>query len=117
RHYGHSFGFFAVHLCQPEIEYLCLAACGHKDVRRFQIAMYYPFRMRRLERVNDLHAERQNGIDIERPSANAVGERFAVEQFHNNEMLRFELLDAVDRTDVRMVESRRRPRFTLKPLQ
>src|SRR6266700_111120 len=93
-----------IDLGQAESENLCLPARGHEDVRRFQIAMHDPFGVCGLESAHDLDTERQNRIDVEGTAANAVGERLAVEQLHDDEMLRLELLDPVDRADVRMIE-------------
>ena len=44
-------------------------------------------------------------------------QRLAVEQLHDDEMLRVVLLDAVDRADVGMVERRCGSCFTLKTLE
>jgi len=62
-------------------------------------------------------SERQDRIDIQCASADTVGKRFAVEQFHNDEMLSLKLLYAVDRADVRMIKRRCGASLSLKPLQ
>ena len=42
------------HFRQPEIEDLRLTAFGHHDVRRFDVAMNDPLRVRGIERIGDL---------------------------------------------------------------
>ena len=59
----------------------------------------------------------QERIDVERTATNAIGEGFAVQQFHDDEVFRLELLDPVNRADVWMIQSRRRPRLSLKALE
>ena len=61
---GRTFG-------QPEIENLRVAASGDEQIRRLDVAVNDPGGVRRLERVGDLDRERQQQIDLERPSSRA----------------------------------------------
>ena len=70
-----------------------------------------------LKRVGKLHAEGQQRFDVERTTTDAISERLAVQQLHDDKMLRLVLLDAVNRADVRMIQSRRRARLSLEALQ
>ena len=57
-----------------------------------------------VESVGDLHAEAEDLADRQRPAGDAVGERLAFEQFHDQ----VAVADVVERADVRMIELRDR---------
>src|SRR5580765_798242 len=47
----------------------------------------------------------------------AVAKQFALQQLHDDKVVRLKLLDPVDRADVRMIERRRGARFALESLE
>jgi hypothetical protein len=106
-----------IDLREPEVEDLCLPARRHEDVRGFQVPVDDALRVSGLERVGDLHPERHDRVDVERPASQPIPERLAVEQLHHDKMARLRLLDPVDGADVGMIQRRGRPRFTLETLQ
>ena len=105
---------FEFDLGETKVEDLGLTARVDEDVGRLQIAMNDSFRVRRFECVGDLSGEIEQHIDVERARANLVGQRFAFEQLHHDEVLRLVLFDREDRADVRMIQCRRGARFALK---
>src|SRR3989442_14776577 len=98
-HRGSVDSLAAIKLGHAEVEDLCLTARGHEYVRRLQIAMHNSFGVGGLEGIHNLHAQRQQRIDVEGTATNPVGERLTIQQLHDDEMLRLELLDPVDRAD------------------
>jgi len=75
------------------------------------------FAVRRIERVRDVNCDVKKPRDRERTSGDQVIQRAALEQLHHNEVLALELINFVNRTDMRMVERRRGPCFALESLQ
>jgi hypothetical protein len=69
-----------------------------------------------LKGVDELRTQGQNRIDVEGTATNAIGKRLAVEQLHDDEVLRLELLDAVNDADIGMIERRCRARLSPKAL-
>jgi hypothetical protein len=60
--------------------------------------------VRGLERVGELPHDRQRLVHRHGVLRDAVGERGAVHQLHDERLRRRRVLDAVDRTDVRMIQ-------------
>ena len=79
--------------------------------------MHDALRVRRLERIRDLHGRVEQRNDVEALLDQAHRQRLPFQQFHDDEMLALVLLDGVDRADVRVIERRRRAGLALKPLE
>jgi hypothetical protein len=54
---------------QAEIEQLGVAAIGHEDVRRLDVAVDDPFGVRGFERIGELHAELEDSIRRQRAAS------------------------------------------------
>src|SRR6185437_527249 len=79
--------------------------------------MHDSFRVRGFKGVGQLNPEGQDGLEIERTASYTIAERFAVEQFHHDEVFGVVLLNSMNGADVRMIERRRGAGFALKALQ
>ena len=90
-----------------------MPALGHEQIRRLDIAVNNASGVRRIERVGDLDAERQDRLHLHRAPRDQVFQRRAVEELHHEESLSPVLADVVDRADVRMIQ--RRCRLGLAP--
>ena len=77
----------AFYLGESKVEDLRLTARGDEDVRRFQIAVDDALRVRRFERVGDLHAEGEQRLGIQGAAAYPIREHLTVEQLHDDEVL------------------------------
>ena len=73
--------------------------------------------MRRIERIAELNRDVDHHVQRQRLALDAVLERSPLEQLHHDEVPTFALVDAVYRTDVRVIQRRRGPGFALQPLQ
>ena len=73
--------------------------------------------MRRVERVANLKRVVDHLIDAERPVIDSMIERVPFEQLHRDEWRALELVDLVDRADIRMIERRCRARFAHEALE
>jgi hypothetical protein len=74
----------------------------------FDVAMDDPLRVGGIERIDNLNAEIKNGFNLQRLTVNPVPECLPLQQFHRNECSPIDLVNFVDRADVRMVERRGR---------
>ena len=72
--------------------------------------------VRGVERVGDLDGQLQKGIIIQGLARDALLERLAFEQFHDDEGLRIVLVNLVNGADVRVVQGGGGASFPLKPL-
>jgi len=88
-----------------------MTALGDEDVGGLDIAMNDPRRVRRTEGVSDFDVKRQQHIDFQRTSSNAVLQHHAVQKFHGDERLPFVFPDLMDGADVGMVQGRSCPGF------
>ena len=95
-------------LGQAEVEHLHLAAPGDEDVRGLDVAVKDALAVRRVQRIGNLRADVEQGAEVERPSAQPLVERLALEQLHRQIALSLVLVEAVDRADVGMVQATRR---------
>ena len=116
---GHFTGFARseLHLGQPEIKDLRVAALGHKNVRRLDVAMDYAFTVRRIERVSNLNTQRQDRFPLHGTAGNQVLERRPVKKFHDEKSASVFLANVVHGADVGMVESGSGLRFAAETLQ
>src|SRR5579872_135436 len=91
-------------LRQSEIEYFGVLARGHEDIRRLDVAMRDPGRMRRIQTVGDLYGERKQCLHWDRLSQDAVLQSGPIQELHHDEGPVFVPLDLVYRANVRMVQ-------------
>ena len=107
-------------LRQPEVQHLDSAVVAHLDVRRLEIAMDDALLVRRLERLGDLVGDWQRLVERNRATRDALRQIVALDQFHHERAVTPPaLLQAVDCSDVRMVQRGEDFRFALearKPL-
>ena len=88
-----------------------------QHVRRLDVAMDEPAPVRRVERVGDLPAERDDPRRLEHPlRPQERPEVRPVDVAHRDEQAAVDLTGLVDRDHVRMVERRREPRLAKQPL-
>jgi hypothetical protein len=100
---------------QSEVEQLRDTAAQH-HVSRLQIAMHQAVRVRVRERFGDLHGDRDRFIRRQRAAHHAIGQRLALEVFHDEVIEIAVAPDVVDAADIGMLEMRHRLRFTLESL-
>src|SRR5215470_16038798 len=94
-----------------------MPALRHEDVRGFDVAVDDVFRVSSVQRVRNLDPERENQVDLYRTPRDKVLQRAPIQKLHGDECLPILLANVVDGADVRMVQSRRRFRFTPEALQ
>src|SRR6185436_11095339 len=98
---------------EAEVEELGAGAREH-HVPRLEIAMHDARPVRAIEGVGDLDAEAEYVVDRERPALDAIRERLALDQLHDEvEIVPF-APDIVDDADVRMIERGDEPRLALE---
>ena len=117
---GHGFQRRATvirQLRQPKIEDLGLPAGSQKNVGRFQVAMHDALVVGDIERIGNLDSDVEDLIQRKRMAVDLLGEAFAFEQLHGDEVLPIALLDGVDGADVGMVQPGGGARLLLEPLQ
>src|SRR5262245_28403889 len=68
-------------------------------------------RVRRSQRVRDLHPDLEDVLKPKRPALNSRLQSLAIEIFHDNERPAVVFADVVDRTNLRMIERRRGARL------
>src|SRR4030095_13869979 len=91
-------------LGEPEVEHLDVAVRRQLDVRGLQVAMDDPLLVRRFERLGDLTRDRERLLDWQGTLGDAILERGPLDQLEHQRLGRGRILDAVDRSDVRMIE-------------
>ena len=73
--------------------------------------------VRRLDRLCDLLRDADHLFDRHRPLVDALRQGLAFHQFHDQEPLAVDLLEAVDAGDVRVGQRCQHPRLTLEARQ
>jgi hypothetical protein len=96
------------HLRQPEIQDFGVPALGHENVRRFDVAVDDPGRVRRVQCVGNLDRQRQDDLGLHRTAADAVFQRQAVQVLHHDEHSPLLVVNFVDGANVRMIQRRGR---------
>ena len=91
-----------------------MTTLGHEKVRRFNIAMDDLLRVRGIERVGNLDAQRQRGFNLQRPRSDAVPQRHPVEKLHGDERLAVLLADVINCADVGVIQCGRSLGFALE---
>src|ERR1019366_8990868 len=101
-------------LRQPEIQNLCVAALGDKNIGRLDVAMNDPLGVSRIQCVWYVDAERQDQFGLQRTPRNAVLQRHPIQTLHCDERLPILLTNVEDHADIGMVESGRSLGFALE---
>src|ERR1041385_3319951 len=92
-------------LREPKIQDFGLAAaCGHENVRRFDVAMNNAPGVSRIQGVGNLRAQFEHELYFEGLPKNAGGERLSLKQLHGDERLALVLAEVIYRADVGMIE-------------
>ena len=104
---SHCFG-------QPEVEDFYVAARRDFHVRRLQIAVHDAPLMSRFERVGDLAGDLERLANPKWPLRNPIGECQALDHLHDEGGYSGRVFEAVNMSDVWMVERREDSRFALK---
>ncbi len=89
---------------QTEIEDLGASIARQHDVFRLQIAMHDAGRVRRREGRGDLPGEIEQPAQRQGPALENLAQRFALDQFRDNESEAILFADIVNRDDIRMIE-------------
>ena len=81
-----------------------MSALGDKNISGLDVAVDDAFSMSGIECVGDFDAERQQGLQFNRPSGNQMLESRALQIFHRDEGLALFFPDVVNGADVGMVQ-------------
>lgn len=82
-----------------------------------QIAMNDALLVRRLRSLRDLPGDGQYLIERDRATGDPLGQILALDELHDEDVQARELLERVNRGDVRMIQGRERLRLSLEPRQ
>ena len=104
-------------LCQPEIQNLGLPLRRQLDVGRLQVSVDDALLVGRFERLGELQEQRKRFVERKRPSGQALRQRLALDELHDEDLLTFELLEPVERGDTGVVERGEKLGLTLEPRQ
>ena len=77
---------------------------GDKNIGRLDVAMHDALRVGRIERVGNLNRQTEQNFHLNRPSADAMLQRLAVQKLHGDECLPVMLVNLMNRADIRMVQ-------------
>src|SRR5947207_12122463 len=102
---------------QSKVENLRLTSICHEDVRWLDVPVDDTFRMCGVESIGDLNAEIEHRFDFQRLAIDLVPERLPLQQFHGDEGSPINLIDFVNRADVRVVQGGRCLGLTAESLQ
>ena len=101
-------------LRHAEVQYLDDAVRGDLDIGRLQVSMNDPFLVRGIQRIRDLHRDAKRLGHGQRSLGQPFRQRRPLNQFEHQTAHAIGLSDAVDRGDVRMIESGQQPRFLVE---
>ena len=83
-----------------------MTAFGYKNVGRLDVAMHDPLRVRRIQGIGNLDADRKQRIQLHRTVADEMFQRGAVQVFHDDERFAVLLADVINSAYVWMVQGR-----------
>ena len=103
------------HFGQAEVENLAVAALGHENIGRLDVAMNDALGVRRIQRIGDLDGDGTAAVPISSGlPAMRCFQRRAFQKLHGDEGVAVVLADVVNRADVGMIQRRRGLRLALK---
>src|SRR5262249_17963539 len=76
--------------------------------------MHYAGSVRSIQSVGYANRNFEQPLHFERQAADSLPQRLAFQQFHCDKVTAFMFADVVDRTNVRMIQRSRGPRFELE---
>ena len=94
-----------------------MTARSDEDVRGLDVAVDDAGGMRGVQRVGNLDPDVEQRIQAERAGGKPILQRRALQVLHDDERTPVLLADVMDGADVRVVQRRRRPRFTRESAQ
>ena len=97
--------------CQTKVENLHQPTVGQHHVLRFQIAMEDAERVRCIQAIGNLYADRKNQLERCRAACNQAVKRLTGHVLHGDKGFVLGLADFVDAADVGMVDGRCQPRL------
>jgi hypothetical protein len=100
---------------QTEVEDL-RPVLGQKDVRRLDVAMHDTDTMRGVERIGQRDSQIDDERRRKRSTREALLQRLALQEFHDQEGVTIDFSNVVQRADVRMRERCDCPGFSLEPV-
>ena len=98
-----------VNLASPKFENLGLTALGNEDVRRLDVPMHDPFRVRGIERIGHFDGQREQGLGVHGLAGDAMLQRDPIQKLHGDKRLAVLLANVVDRADVGGDSGRKQP--------
>ncbi len=104
-------------LGQAEVENFHVAALREENVSRLDVPMDDSFGVRGIKSVRNLNRNVEQLVDGQRAFENALGQRLALEQLHDDEVPALVLGNLMDGANVRMIQSGSGARFALEPLE
>jgi hypothetical protein len=106
-----------LHLGQPEVQHLGLAAGGDEDIGGLDVAMDDAAPVRGVEGVGYLNGEVEEEPQGKRAAGDLLVQQLAFEELHGEEGLVLMLLDGVDGADAGMVQGAGGAGLALEALQ
>jgi hypothetical protein len=100
---------------ESEVEHLDEAVARERDIVGLQVAVDDAAIVRSFDRAGNLQRDLQSGLDAQRSSVQPIRERLAVDELEHQHLAAVVVFDAVNRGDVRMINSRNDGRFPLEP--
>src|SRR6185369_4349032 len=94
---------------QSEIQNLGISALSDKEICRLDVPVNDPSGVSRVQCIGDVDGEWQKDFHFQRTPSDAVLQGRAVQKLHRDKRMTIVLANFVDRTDVRVVESRSCP--------
>src|SRR6266496_5809289 len=113
---GRGFSFVQ-QVCQTKIKNLHLARGSHHYVAGFDVAMNDATRVGHRKRVRNLNCDAQSTFQLQGTAIDELSHVSTFDVLHGDEVKTPGLLEIKDGADVRMIEGRSQPRFTLETFE
>src|SRR5215471_7261193 len=105
------------YLCQAEIKKLGLAPGIDKCIRWLDVPVHNARCVGGIQSIGNLKRELQLRFVVERLASNALLESATLQQLHDDKRLALVLVDVMNRTNMRVIESGGGSRFALESFQ
>jgi hypothetical protein len=99
---------------EAEVEHLDDTVARQHHVGGLQVAMHDAILVRGLQRRRDLPADAQRFLGGQRPAAEPLFERLAIDELHRDVERAVVLVETVDRGDIGVAQRREQLRFALQ---